>query len=156
MITETNLLELPIENIGIDVTLDYTRFSSSRALLYFNGFSWLENLFAAVIYKSMREYLDPKLTDFIGASLSFKFTELPTLKGFDELLNLRIEESAAGYHLFTGDFSQLCLCNISELRLGTICGSGVFGILYDTKTVGIPFVSWPTFEKFCNINIKEK
>ena len=154
MITETNLLELPIENIEIDVTLDYTRNSSNRALLYLNGFSWLENLFAAVIYKSMSEYLDPKVTDFSGASLSFKFTELPTLKGFDELLNLRIEEPAVGYHLFTGDFSQLCLSNISELRLGTICGSGVFAILYDKVTVGLPFVSWSIFEKFCNI--KEK
>ena len=128
MITETKLLELPIENIEIDVTLDYTRtlYDHDRALLRLNGFSWLENLFAVVIYKSMREYLGavPR------SNFSFKFTELPTLKGFDEL-NLRIE-GMMDYHKITGDFSQLCLSNISELRLGSICGSGVFSMHHPT------------------------
>jgi hypothetical protein len=76
----------------------------------------------------MREYLGavPR------SNFSFKFTELPTLKGFDEL-NLRIE--GMDYHQITGDFSQLYLSNISELRLGSICGSGVFSMrpLYDSS-----------------------
>jgi len=123
MIPETKLLELPFEDIEIDVTLNYNRtpYDHDRALLHLNGFSCLENLFAAVIYKSMREYLGavPR------SNLSFKFTELPTLKGFDEL-NLRIE--GMYYHQITGDFTQLRLSNISELKLGTICGSGIFSM----------------------------
>ena len=145
MTTETKLLELPIENIEIDVTLYYTRISSSRALLYLNGFYWLESLFASVIYKSMSEYLDPKTATFIGANTSFKFTELPTLKGFGEL-NLCIE-GGSDFHQITGDFTQLCLSNISELRLGLIRGSGVFGIEYSNVVAGVYFISWPNFEK---------
>ena len=152
-----DILKIPFENLGIDVNLDcqFQFPNSYTPEISFNDFFWIESLFAHTIYENIKDILIPDEITISKITISFKFTECPVLKGFDDfeftIKKSEITGAEIQYCCF-GSSADILTSDILKTRLGTLYGTGGFGMLVhrgnlkSLESPTISFLPWPSFK----------